>query len=141
MKKNYLIILLTFIILGVAGFSYLYIFSSKSITSFYNNDVSKISSIDILDGNNGNIISINDKKVIASISTFLSTIKLKRVIEKPSSGWKYRFSINEYDKEVLNIVFINDEYCKINSMKYKITKSSDVTIKSIYDEAVKSIKK
>lgn len=115
-------------------------YQTKDITSFFNNDVSKINKIDIVNGNNGEIVSVDNKSIISNISMYLSKIKLTKVSLPPSTGWTYRFSIIENGNEVLNITFNGEEYCIINNSKYKIDKSTDIVIDSLYNEAKKATK-
>jgi len=115
-KKAILIILILLAITILGIVTYMHKYSAKTITNFFDNDVSKISRVDITNGNNGNVISVDDKKVISYISAYLSKLRLKKVFDKPSTGWSYRYSINENGKEALNITFNGDEFCRINEL-------------------------
>ena len=123
-----LLILIGIVILGS-------VLQTKRITSFCDNDANRISRIDIMNGNNGEIISVDNKDIIKDISTYLSKLKLKKVVLPASTGWTYRLSVIENGKEVLNMTFNGDEYCKINDVKYKIKRSTDVSIYQLYDKA------
>jgi cell division protein YceG involved in septum cleavage len=141
MKKIKLLTIISIVLVVsiVLGGSILFSqYQTKSITSFIDNDKSKINKIDIMNGNNGEIVSVDNKQVISDISAYLSKLKLKKISPPPSTGWTYRFSINENDKEILNITFKSDKECEINDSKYKIEKSTDVTVDKLYDEAKKS---
>jgi preprotein translocase subunit YajC len=111
--------------------------SQKKNADFLNIDTSKINKIYITNGNNGEILSVVDKLIIADISTYLTKLKLTKISPPPSSGWSYRFSIIENNKEVLNITFNGDEYCTIHDSKYKIDKSTNITVDTLYNEAKK----
>lgn len=130
-KKNILLcifILVVFLITGIA----LLIFRTKNIENFFHYDANKITKIYITDGNTGNIKELTLTDDINKINSYLSDIKLRKIINSESSGWSYSISsYNEKDEEELNITFISDDFCKIKGNKYKIEKGSDVSIVTI----------
>lgn len=65
---------------------------------------------------------------------------MKNFSPPASSGWSYNFQIYENDKKVLFINFMGDMKCSINGSKYKITKSTNITLDDLYNEAKKSSK-
>lgn len=135
-KKFVFGVLIAVLIIVVAGaIIYALQYKEKAITSFFDNDASKIDRIDIVDGSNGNVITVDGKKVISDISVYLSTLKLIKVHNEPSTGWNYRFSVYESNTEKLNITFVGEGLCTIGDTKYKIKKSTDITVKSLFDEA------
>ncbi len=140
-KKFVFGVLIAVLIIVVAGaIIYVSQYKAKTITSFFDNDTNKIDKIDIVDGSNGNVITIDDKKVISDISGYLSKLKLTKVHNDSSTGWNYRFSVYESNTEKLNITFIGEGLCTIGDTKYKIEKSTDVTAKSLFDEAKRPTK-
>lgn len=114
-------------------------YQTKTITNFFENNPNKINKIDVINGNNGEITSITNKAIINDVSDYLSKLSFKKFSPPESSGWSYRFSIYENSKNVFNITFNGDEFCKINSSKYKIEKS-DKKIESLYKK-IKSFNK
>lgn len=141
MKVNKIHIIIAILILVMAGIiMYISSFSEKTITSFFDNDIKKIDKIEIMDGNNGKIINVDDKKVTRDICEYLSKLKLRKFLEPPCGGWSYRFTIYENKKEKIDITFRGDTDCEINGTKYKIEKSTSLAINSLFEEARKSIK-
>ncbi len=141
MKKMKLLTIIIVVVLSIViGGEILFsTYETKSITSFFDNHTSKINKIDITNGNNGEIISVDNKKVIGHISTYLSKLKFKKISPPPSTGWCYWFFIYENHKKVLDITFLGDQ-CIINNSKYRIQKSTDVTVDALYNEAKKAYK-
>lgn len=134
--KIFIAICLVSIVLISAFFIFQY--RTKTITSFFDNDLNKINKIDITNGSNGNIVTVEDKKMISNISNYLSNLKLKKVLNNnPSTGWNFRLSIYENSKEFFNITFIGEELCLINGTKYKIEKPINLTVETLYNEAIK----
>ena len=60
--------------------------STKSITSFYNNDANKIDKIDIINGSNGNVVTVTDKKMIGNLCDYLESLKLKKYVMNKKTG-------------------------------------------------------
>jgi hypothetical protein len=114
----------------------------KTITSLYNNDANKINKIEIMSGSNPNRLTVDNKKVISDITNYLSKLKFTKIHSEPSTGWDYRFFIYESNKKKLEIEFVSENLCIFNNngVKYTIEKSTDVTAKSLYNEALKSAK-
>lgn len=122
-------LILIVIIFGLV--MYITQYSTKKVTTFFENDATKITRINIMDGNNGNITTIDDRKAISDISSYLASLELKKFKDEPSGGWSYRVSVFEEDKEVFNITFNGDVFCTIDGTKYNIEKSSDFKIESL----------
>ena len=120
------------IVLGTA--IYLFQNQTKSITSFFNNNTNKITRINITNSS-GNVITVDDKKLISNISDYLSKLKFKKLYNQPSTGWLYQFSFHENSTNAFVFTFLSYDSCQINSSKYKIENSTDITIDSIYKEA------
>ncbi len=53
--------------------------STKTITSFYNNEANKINKIDIINGSNGNVVNVVEKKMIGDICDYLKSLKFKKI--------------------------------------------------------------
>jgi hypothetical protein len=119
---------------------YVYQFRTRSITSFFDNDLSKINKINIRNGSNGDLVITEDKKSIKDISDYLSKIEVQKIKDKPTLGWSYAFNIYENNEERFAIVFISEYYCWINGTKYKIRKSTDTTPEYLYNEAKSTVK-
>jgi hypothetical protein len=109
--------------------------STKSITSFYNNDANKINKIDMIDGSNGNIVTVTDKKMVDDICDYLQSLKLKKIRDEKKDGWTYSLAIYEGSKNSFNITFMGENQCGTKGSKYKLQKSNDVTIESLYKTA------
>jgi hypothetical protein len=137
-KKNILvIIILIIVVISIVFGCVIYKYQTKTITSFFHNDTSKITRITIMNSG-GNIITVNDKKIISNISDYLSKLKFKRISNKPLSvGWSYMFSFYEKDTEMFGFASLGDSFCTIKGNRYSVINSTNVTIESLYDEAKK----
>lgn len=140
MNKRKIISCFILVFILICGGIYFYIHRNQPITNFFNNEDNKINKISILNGNNGEISTIEDEKTITYFSKYLSNIKLKKIYDSHSStGWSYQFSIYEEGKKQIDITFLGDEACIINNSKYLIKKSTNITIDSVYNKAKESI--
>ena len=142
MKKSNRIILFASIIVIIALCLFYFInqYRTKTITDFYNNDANKINKIDILNGSNGNIVTVTDKKMIANICDYLTNSKFKKIPDPKSDGWTYGLAVYEGDKEVFGATFMGDNRCGTGKSYYNIEKSTTVTLESLYNTA-KDVKK
>ena len=136
--KTFIPIVIILLVLIIVAVWFISSNSIKTITDFHHNDPEKISKIDMLNGNNGEIISIKNKKTISDICKYMSRIKFKKFNPEPSTGWSYEFKFYENNKEMLDITFNGDTACDIDGTKYKTEKSIDMTIDTFYQEIVKS---
>lgn len=110
----------------------------KTIENFIVNDLDKITKIDITRGD-GNNETVADKKLIKDIYAYLSNLKFVKVQNRIGSGWSYALNLYEGKKDILTITFIGEEHCifNVNGDWYKIIKSTDVTIESLFNKAKK----
>ncbi len=110
----------------------------KTIENFIVNDLDKITKIDITSGS-GNVETITDKKLIKDVYDYLSKLNFIKVENRRGSGWTYALNLFRDDKEILTITFIGEEHCifNVNGDWYKIIKSTDVTIESLFNKAIK----
>lgn len=108
----------------------------KTIENFIVNDLDKITKIDITSGS-GNVETITDKKLIKDVYDYLSKLNFIKVENRRGSGWTYALNLFRDDKEILTITFIGEEHCifNVNGDWYKIIKSTDVTIESLFNAA------
>lgn len=125
------IIVLLFIITFATFFIYLKFFQKFTISDFFENEPSKITQIQITDGNNGDITIITDKTHIEKISQFLSTITLKKAKSQTSTGWLYNVKIINNSNQLINIT-LHGNY-KINGQEYKVTSTSNTELHEIID--------
>lgn len=136
MKKNLIIIILV-IILIVCFFGigiYFYNNKEKKITDFYHNDAIRIESIQIINGNNGNIINVSKTDDLNIITNYLNSLRFSKMPSSQYTGWQYRYIIDSEGTNV-TIEFSGDK-CKINGVQYKITKN-DESIGDIYNKLLK----
>ena len=107
----------------------------RNINDFYKINYDQVNKVDIINGNNGDITTVENKETISQILAYLSSLSIIRTYDKESSGWSYRFSIYENNIEKLNITFLGNDFCKIDGIKYKIEKKTDITIDELYEKA------
>lgn len=136
MNKKYtkyiLIVLLLFISVCTVGFV-IYKYTKKvPITKFFENDINKITEIQITNGNTGNVEIITDKNQIKKISQFLSTTKLQKN-SKNSSGWLYSLVFYSNDTNLIEIVDMGSRY-SINGETYTVTSTNNTSLHEIIDE-------
>jgi hypothetical protein len=142
-KTNLLVVIIIVLLAIVVG---IIVYNSqnttKTVDDFYNIDISTIDKIDIMNGSNGNITTVNNKKVINDICSYLSALTFKKAHSEPSTGWDYRFFIYENGQKEFEVTFISNKLCIFNNngIKYSMANSTDVTYESLYNEAVKSAK-
>ena len=130
--KYILIVLLLFISVCTVGFV-IYKYTKKvPITKFFENDINKITEIQITNGNTGNVEIITDKNQIKKISQFLSTTKLQKN-SKNSSGWLYSLVFYSNDTNLIEIVDMGSRY-SINGETYTVTSTNNTSLHEIIDE-------
>lgn len=126
------IIVLLLVISFTIIFIYIKYFRKYTISDFFENEPSKITQIQITDGNNGDITTITDKTQIEKISQFLSTITLKKAKSNTSTGWLYDVKIFNNGKQVVDIN-VHGNYT-MNGQDYKVTSTSNTKLHEIIDE-------
>lgn len=112
--------------------------SNKTIETFIGNDLNNITKINIIRGD-GKTETITDNKLINDVYDYLSKLNFVKVENKRGSGWTYALNLFRDNKEILTITFIGEEHCifNVNGDWYKIIKSTDVTIESLFNAAKK----
>ena len=108
--------------------------ATKTITHFYDNDASKIESISIMNGNNGDIVKV-PQNAYKRLTDILAKINMPGVYEgEPTTGWSYRITIHDDEKKV-DITFMGD-ICDINGAVYNLEggKTAVGDIKKLFDE-------
>lgn len=110
--------------------------SNKTIETFIGNDLNNITKINIIRGD-GITETITDKKLINNVNDYLYKLNFIKVENKRGSGWTYSLNLFRGNKEILTITFIGEERCifNVNGDWYKIVKSTDVTIESLFNKA------
>jgi len=143
MKKSKFYIALPALIITIIALCLIYFInenSNKTFTNFYRNDMHKIDKIDIINGSNGNIVTITDKKMISDIRNYFSSLEFEKAPDDKKDGWTYSFAVYKGYKNSFNITFMGENDCGINDKKYKIVKSNGDTVESLYVTA-KNFKK
>lgn len=71
--------------------------------------------------------SANTKKedLFSYIKNVVNDLEFKSVDLEESTGWSYRITFMDKDKEIQSITFKGDKTCYINNSDYEITKNSE----------------
>lgn len=104
----------------------------NSITSFYTNDPKKITKVEIMSGNTGEIKTITSQEEIKTITDYLSGLKFIRRYPADSTGWVYRVTAYTGDKELVRITDKGNVF-SINDKSYEVKSSKDSSLNDLLD--------
>lgn len=91
----------------------------------------KITSIEVMSGENGRSVTITDSDYIEGFTQYLSQLKVERKVFQSKEGWKYDFSAYAGDQCQYEISFLSDSRLRINNKEYKIVTNPTVSYSSI----------
>lgn len=131
MKKISFRILMLVTIVLILSIIVISIFKFKKISSFYSNNLSDMTSIDIMNGNDGNTANIKDYQKIKIVTDYLSQLRFKRIFTFKQLGWSYQYTIYKNDDIIFEITFLNESYCKIGNAYYEL-KGNDSNLYDLY---------
>lgn len=114
-------IVIAFILIVLTGFGFsAWKNRSLPVESFYNNDLDRITAIEVVNSANGSTV-IKDEDYIQAFSEYLSRIKVKKVeLGSNNNSADYRFIIYEDNSRSFDISFSGNDFCCINNTNYKI---------------------
>lgn len=104
-----------------------------TIDDFYEIDNVGITSVKVVNGENGKVMSLDETIYIDEFKQFLSQLELKRKYIGGGGDWQYDFSPYENDACGLEIIFYSDKLCKIGNKKYKIVSRPQVSYDAIVE--------
>lgn len=103
------------------------IVTNKSCT-LSESESSEISKILITNGNTGDVKKIEDEAGILKINDSFRKVKGKKEKREPSSGWMYYVDFYEKNGNVKRVVFVSEDYCKIDDEDYIISAEDGKTL-------------
>lgn len=123
-KKFPVFILMLIVTISIVGVIFL-LNRTYTIHDFYDIDTVNITSVKVVSGENGRIMTLDESEYIEEYKAYLSQVEFKRKYFAKKTGWLYDFSPYEGDACGFEIIFYSDSLCKIGDKMYKIIPESD----------------
>lgn len=129
-KKKVIIFISIASIIVLLIFSYFFIWGALNTKTLF----SDVDSVNIINGNNGNITEITDQTVINDIASYINNIKFYSKPELGTGGYSYYMDLYSGEKAKHRLYFIENKF-KVDNKFYWIKNNNKTSL----DEFISSL--
>ncbi len=122
--------------IGICALLLLIFFRKRDFDSFVT--AADVNKIEIMNGNNGDIMTITDQADMNKILVYMDDITYRRKFVLPWGGWSYRFMFYQ-DENLLSDIVIASSLADIDGKNYSYKNSNTTTMEEMLSSLTNSI--